>query len=202
MRTIYSIIVLMLITLNLWSQVPQQFSYQAVLRDDKGRILDDKKVSVRISMLKGKENGDLVYQEYHHTITNVNGLITLQIGRGDEISGDFSKIDWSSGPFYLKTEVSTTGSNKYDLYGTSQLLSVPYALYAANSQPGSKGAKGDQGDGLINGTKNNQLLYWNGSNWVILNPGTHGQTLTWCDAGLIWTSDGNCSSTTPPTTGN
>ncbi len=146
MRTFYSIIVLMLITLNLWSQVPQQFSYQAVLRDEKGRILENTKVSVRISMLKGTESGDILYQELHETNTNTNGLITLQVGVGKKEIGEFSKIDWSAGPYFLKTETDPSGGTNYVLVGTTQLLSVPYALYAANSQPGPKGDKGEQGD--------------------------------------------------------
>ena len=145
MKKIYTTLVLLLLTVNLWSQVPQQFSYQAVVRDENGQILKNQKISIRIAVLKDTTNGIVVYQETHQAFSNENGLISLQIGAGKPMNGNFSKIDWATGVYYLRSEIDLKGGTNYTIEGTSQLLSVPYALYAANTSKGGKGDKGDTG---------------------------------------------------------
>jgi uncharacterized protein (TIGR02145 family) len=145
MKKIYTTLVLLLLTVNLWGQVPQQFSYQAVVRDENGQILKNQKISIRIAVLKDTTNGIVVYQETHQAFSNENGLISLQIGAGKPMNGNFSKIDWATGVYYLRSEIDLKGGTNYTIEGTSQLLSVPYALYAANTSKGGKGDKGDTG---------------------------------------------------------
>ena len=145
MKKTYTTLVLLLLTVNLWSQVPQQFSYQAVVRDENGQILKNEKISVRITLLKDSTSGATVYQEKHEPTTDANGLFTIQIGASKLNAGDFSKIDWSTGIYYILSEIDLKGGSNYTIAGTSQLLSVPYAFYAANSSPGAKGEKGDAG---------------------------------------------------------
>ena len=48
------------------------------------------------------------------------------------VSGDFTTIDWSADTYFIKIEMDMIGGTTYEDYGTSQLLSVPYAL-SANS---------------------------------------------------------------------
>ena len=145
MKTLYTTLVLLLLTVNLWGQVPQQFSYQAVVRDENGQILKNEKISVRITLLKDSTSGETVYQEKHEPSTDTNGLFTIQIGTSKLYAGDFSKIDWSTGIYYILSEIDLKGGSNYSIHGTSQLLSVPYALYAGNSAKGEKGDKGDTG---------------------------------------------------------
>ena len=145
MKTLYTTLVLLLLTVNLWGQVPQQFSYQAVVRDENGQILKNEKISVRITLLKDSTSGETVYQEKHEPSTDTNGLFTIQIGASKLYAGDFSKIDWSTGIYYILSEIDLKGGSNYSIRGTSQLLSVPYALYAGNSAKGEKGDKGDTG---------------------------------------------------------
>jgi uncharacterized protein (TIGR02145 family) len=78
-------------------------------------------------------------------MTNTNGLVSIAIGTGSKVDGDFTAIDWSKAPYFVKTETDVTGGSNYSLTGVSQLMSVPYALYAANSQPGPKGEPGAVG---------------------------------------------------------
>jgi hypothetical protein len=85
---------------------------------------------MRISILKGSSGGTMVYSETQTPITNENGLVTTEFGSGT----DFITIDWANGPYFLKTETDPTGGNNYTITGTTQLLSVPYALHAKTAE--------------------------------------------------------------------
>jgi len=107
-------------------------SYQAVIRDAGNHLVPDQNIGMRVSILKGSVSGTEVYKEIHNPNpkTNGNGLVTIEIGNGIPIKETFSSINWASGPFFVKTEIDPTGGTSYSITGTSQLLSVPYALYA------------------------------------------------------------------------
>jgi uncharacterized protein (TIGR02145 family) len=145
MKKIYTLIASTFLSASLWAQAPQSFSYQAVVRGTNNELVVNKQVSVKISILQTSENGTPVYVETHTPTANANGLVSIAIGAGTPLNGTFTTIDWSKGLFFVKTEVDPLGTENYSLISTSQLLSVPFALYAANSQPGPKGEKGDQG---------------------------------------------------------
>ncbi len=112
------------------AQSPEKMSYQAVVRNSSNQLVTNHAVGMRISILQGTANGTAVYTETQTPTSNANGLVTLEIGGGSIISGTFVSIDWSNGPYFLKTETDPTGGTNYSITGTSQLLSVPYALYA------------------------------------------------------------------------
>ncbi|MBC8344609.1 MAG: collagen-like protein [Bacteroidetes bacterium] len=103
---------------------------------------------MRISILQGTVSGTAVYVETQAPTTNDNGLVTIEIGAGTVVSGNFSTIDWTNGPYFIKTETDANGGTTYTITGTSQLLSVPYALYAktsGSSIPGPTGVTGAMG---------------------------------------------------------
>lgn len=127
------LIFLLAITAQINAQVPQKMSYQAVIRDANNSLLSLKNISMRISILKGEFEPSAVYIEYQNGKTNLNGLVSLQIGNGNILYGNFSKIDWSKGPYYIFTETDPDGGFNYRINGKSELLSVPYALYASKS---------------------------------------------------------------------
>lgn len=114
-----------------WAQAPQAFNYQAVLRDASGNVKPNAEAEVQIDLLIGTEMGSTIYSEWFSVLTNAFGLINLQIGNGSVISGSFYDINWGEGPYFIR--VSVDG----DEMGTSQLFSVPYALYAANQFSGN-----------------------------------------------------------------
>ena len=118
---------------NVKAQAPQGFKYQAIIRDGGGFVIGNQQIGVRVSILKENPTGTTVYSESHTPTTSNKGLINLVIGNGSVISGIFSDIDWASDDFYVKIEVDMTGGTNYEEMGTSQLLSVPYALYAESS---------------------------------------------------------------------
>ncbi len=115
-----------------YAQTPQAFSYQAVLRNTQSELLVTTTVGIKVSILKDGTDGTVVYTETHQPITNENGLVTLQIGNGTT-SNDFSSIDWGDGIYFVKTEIDIEGGSDYTISSVSQLLSVPYALYAENT---------------------------------------------------------------------
>ena len=116
----------------IFSQSPEKFSYQSVIKNSRGYLLKNQEVGLRISILFNSANGASVYSEEHTALSNDNGLITLTIGEGTT-SDVFSSIDWGNGEYYLKVEVDPEGGINYVMNQTSQLLSVPYALYAGNA---------------------------------------------------------------------
>jgi hypothetical protein len=130
MKKLYIFLAAVLLTANIFGQAPEKMSYQAVIRDSGDNLVSNQRVGMRISILKGSTP---VYVETQTPTTNVNGLVTLEIGAtgtGTVVSGDFSIIDWSAGPYFIQTETDPTGGESYSITGTSQLLSVPYALHA------------------------------------------------------------------------
>lgn len=133
MKKLFTLIVVVLYTQLCFAQAPQGFSYQAIARDNNGNPKANTSVSVKFSILNGSAQGTAVYAETHQTQSNNFGLFTLTIGQGSAITGTFASIDWA-GPKYLKVEIDGLLSN------TTQLLSVPYALYAEKA--GNAGSGG------------------------------------------------------------
>ena len=130
--TFFMLWAFLLLTVNIFAQAPQKFNYQAVIRDDAGNIVPDQTVGIKISILQGAVYGTVVYSETHSPTTNSFGLVTLEIG-GGATSDDFGAIDWGGDPYFLKVEMDATGGTTYTEMGTTQLLSVPYALFAENA---------------------------------------------------------------------
>lgn len=118
------------ISTSVLAQSPDKFSYQAVVRNSGGLLVQNSNVGLRISVLQGSAGGSAVYAETHVVSTNANGLASLEIGGGTPVSGTFTTINWSAGPYFLKTEIDPAGGTSYTISGASQLLSVPYALHA------------------------------------------------------------------------
>ncbi|MDG1766750.1 MAG: hypothetical protein P8H98_08150 [Flavobacteriales bacterium] len=136
------------LSLFTFAQTPQKISYQAVVRDADNQLVSNSNVGVRLSIIAQSIDGMPVYIETHDGQTNDNGLLTLLMGDGDVEEGVFEEIDWSEGPFFIKTEMDPNGGVDYSIEASSQLLSVPYALYAetsGSSIPGPQGIQGDTG---------------------------------------------------------
>ena len=133
MKKAFLFLSIILIAASGWAQSPDKMSYQAVVRDSKGELVMNQPVGIRISIIQGTVNGNIVYSELQSPTTNENGLVTLEIGTG--VTGnDFASIDWAQGPYFIKTEIDPTGGTSYTITGTNQLLSVPYALYAETAE--------------------------------------------------------------------
>lgn len=134
MKNIYTLVITCLLSISAFAQAPEKMSYQAVVRDAANNLVASSSVGMQISILQGSPSGTAVYVETQTPTSNTNGLVTIEIGGGTLVSGDFSTIDWANGPYYIQTETDPTGSTSYTISGTSQLLSVPYALHAETAQ--------------------------------------------------------------------
>ena len=115
------------------AQAPKKFNYQAVVRNSSGVVVGNQRVSMRFSLRNGGVAGGIVYQEVDTGTTNQFGLIVVVIGGGNVIHGNMDTIDWSFGDYYLQIETDITGGTNYLNMGTTQLLSVPFALYARSA---------------------------------------------------------------------
>ena len=129
-KSLLFLFVLMLSVAALFAQAPQKMSYQAVVRNANNTLVTNQNVSAKISILQGSINGTPVYVETHYATTNINGLLTIEVGNGTVVSGSMATVNWANGPFFLKSEIDPNGGINYSIEGTQQLMSVPYALYA------------------------------------------------------------------------
>jgi hypothetical protein len=189
--------------------VPHGFSYQMVVRDPaSGTVLANQTVKLFFSIRSGALNGPSVYSETQTVSTNEFGLINLVIGQGTVVSGDFSTINWGGGAKFLDVLAESTPGAGFDEVATTQLMSVPYALYAENvANPGSGGGNDNWGAQTAqtnttltgNGTGGNplgiaqqganpgQVLKWNGITWIpgddITATGNNGGTVTQINTG-------------------
>lgn len=142
MKRIFIIIASILLTATILAQSPQKMSYQAVIRDALSHLVTTQ-VGMQISILQGSVTGTPVYVETQTPTPNINGLVTIEIGGGTLVSGNFSTINWAGGPYFIKTETDPAGGTNYTITGTSQLLSVPFALYAKTAENGFSGNYND-----------------------------------------------------------
>jgi uncharacterized protein (TIGR02145 family) len=163
---------------GIFAQAPQAFKYQAVARDLNGNPVMNQNVSVKIVILAGSTSGTMVYSELHSTATNSLGLFNLEIGNPIQVlSGSFAAIDWGAATHFLKLEIDPSGGSNFQLMGISQLLSVPYALFAENT------ANNDDADA----DPSNELQ-------TIIKD---GQTVTLSDGGGSFTDETNDADSNP-----
>jgi uncharacterized protein (TIGR02145 family) len=134
MKRIITIAAALLMTVSVWAQSPEKMSYQAVVRDASNSLITTQVVGMQISILQGGATGTSVYVETQTPSTNANGLVSLEIGTGTLVSGDFTTIDWANGPYFIKTETDPTGGTAYSIAGTNELMSVPYALHSKTAE--------------------------------------------------------------------
>lgn len=161
------------------AQAPDLMSFQAVMRDANSNLVTNQNVGVQVSVIQGSLSGLAVYIERHTPTTNDNGLATLEIGAGTPVTGDFSTIDWSMGPFFLKSEVDLSGGSSYTIAGTSQLLSVPYALYAQTAEAANE-TDPVFGSSVAQGINSQDTMDWNNDlvDDADADPANELQTLT------------------------
>jgi hypothetical protein len=161
-----------------FAQSPQKMSYQAVIRNGSNQLVTNTIVGMQINILQDSASGIAVYTETQAPTTNANGLVTIEIGSGT----GFDIINWAEGPYFLKTETDPTGGTNYTITGTSQLLSVPYAMHAKTAENGFSGIYKDlidkpttiAGYGITDfdftDAATNDLLKFNGTKWVKFSP--------------------------------
>ena len=116
------------------AQSPEKMSYQAVIRNSSDQLVTKHAVGMQISILQDAADGASVYTETQTPTTNANGLVSIEIGAGTIVSGDFASIDWAAATYFIKTETDPEGGTDYTITGVSQLLSVPYALHAKTAE--------------------------------------------------------------------
>ncbi len=135
MRKLFSILVPMaigiLLTATVWAQSPEKISYQAVIRNSSDVLVTNTQIGMEINIRQGTPSGTVAYTETQTPITNVNGLVSIEIGGGT----GFNTIDWSAGPYFIETKTAVVPPlTTYTITGTSQLLSVPYALHSKTAE--------------------------------------------------------------------
>ncbi|MEN8121837.1 MAG: hypothetical protein ABFS35_15915, partial [Bacteroidota bacterium] len=158
-RFITVIIILGCISGVTFGQVPNQIQYQAVIRDGSGTLITDKLVAIKISILRGSNSGTPVYSEEFNKATSEYGIVSLNIG-GDS---NFSNINWSNNIYYLRVDIDIDNGDSYQFMGSSQIMTVPYALQALNVT--------NKDDADANPSNELQTISKNGNNIILSNGG-------------------------------
>ena len=141
-------LLMLLLCLNEFAQAPQGINYQAVVRDASGHtVAAGTMVSIRFTIHNGSAGGQQVFQEIDTPTTNQFGLVTVVIGNIQSLAA----INWGNGAKFLQVELDPAGGSNLTDMGTTQLMSVPYALFAGNAANGTTGATGATGQNGLNG---------------------------------------------------
>ena len=160
-RSLLLLCLLVLGYTGLYAQAPQGINYQAVVRGNTGNLQINKTLGVRLSIEDGT---NVVYQELHNTTSNGFGLVELVIGKGTPLTGTFNTVPWSQGPYFLKVEIDD-GTGFQNL-GTTELVSVPFSLYAESASTVENITLTDLDDVANQAPIIGQVLKWDGSSWV------------------------------------
>ena len=134
MKLTLTILLFVTVTLSIFAQAPEKMSYQAIIRSKANSLVTNSNISLKIIVHQSTTTGTKVYEETHLVMTNNNGLVSLEIGTGNIITGNFSAIAWDKGPYFIETQVDAAGGTNYNIIGITQLLSVPYALHAKTAE--------------------------------------------------------------------
>jgi hypothetical protein len=159
---------------TVFAQAPQAFSYQAIANNANGTPVVNGSVKVRISILDNTATGAVLYTETHTKTTNAQGLFNLNIGQGTVTTGTFAGINWAVNSKFVKVELDPAGGTNYTTVGTSQLQSVPYALYADKVNPANVTnsiSTTGQGKSTVIYTNSNAYAFYqygtaNSGNWL------------------------------------
>ncbi|MBL0138244.1 MAG: hypothetical protein IPP86_06900 [Bacteroidetes bacterium] len=138
-----------------YSQAPLAIPYQAVARDNSGNLISNQAISLRFSLHEGSAGGSISYKEFHSTTTNALGLFSVNFGQGTPLTGTISSVNWATSAKFLQVEMDVSGGTNYINMGTTQMMSVPYALLAGKSSD------------LTSGISNGNTLRWNGTAWIV-----------------------------------
>ncbi len=142
-----------LLQFNVRATEPQKMIYKGYVADGYDNLLNNKTITVKISIVHKAENGKIVYVESHRPTTKNNGSFTVTIGEGTVLQGAFSAIQWRDAPFYLKTEIDIKGGTMYHIASMQPILSISSAIYMKSSST------------LPENTMAGKTLYWNGKSW-------------------------------------
>ena len=178
-RCMMTLLWILLMTGYCIGQAPDGINYQAIVRDSNGDIVADQAVGVEVKILQGSTSGTEVYSETHTDTTNAYGLVTFQIGGGTVMGmDDFTSIDWSMGPYYVQIGTDPIGGTDYSqIQGASQLLSVPYALYANASDSSRTSMMADTVKNEADGDPTNEKISMMGISGDSLSITEGGMTL-------------------------
>jgi uncharacterized protein (TIGR02145 family) len=174
-RTTFSIFLFLLLGTAAIAQPPLNFNYQAVIRNESGQVLPSEAVTIKIAILKGTAQGTEVFSEIHNTQTNEFGLVNLKVGSVNSLSG----IQWGGNDYFIEISVNNV------IMGTSQLLSVPFALHSLTSADAFSGDYNDLTNTpdltpfvSVENPQNGDLLVYTTQGWTRIPLGQEGQALS------------------------
>jgi len=134
MKRLFTSILFLFFVANVFSQAPNAFKFQTMIRDVSGEVLPLQDLTLKFLIHINTPDGEVIYEEQHLVATNSVGLVNVNIGNGEVLTGLFNEINWASGSYFLEEQIDIGNTGQFQVFGTVQLLSVPYALHSNKSQ--------------------------------------------------------------------
>jgi len=158
---------------TVFSQAPQAFKFQTIIRDASGEVIPLQDLTLKFLIHVDVPEGEVIYSEQHLVTTNASGLVSVDIGLGEVLSGSFTDIVWGDGEYFLEELIDIGNTGEFQVFGTVQLLSVPYALHANTAGNGIQSMTTEERDAIesphvgmqIFNITTNCLNYFNGTDW-------------------------------------
>ncbi len=144
-----TLLVVLAIVLQVMGQSPRKFSYQAVVRNADGTIIANQEVDIKVSLLVSGSDESALYTEVHTLTTTPQGVVNMVVGNGTEPTGSLDDIPWADGNIDIQIDIKMDEAAEFVTMGTTRILAVPYALYAATGTPGPQGPQGEPGISLL-----------------------------------------------------
>jgi len=124
------------------AQSPNLMNYQGVARNAVGNVIPNQQIALRLSILSGSASGSVVYSETRTVFTNAFGLFNVVVGSPGTLAqtGTIAGINWTGFPSggaskFLQVEIDPQGGSNFTNVGSTQMVSVPYALNAGAAAP-------------------------------------------------------------------
>ncbi len=114
--------------------VTKGFNYQAALRDQSGNLMEDKSISLLLTIRENGPQGSVAYIESHRVTTNRFGMVNLEVGSGQDPEGSLHGINWSANDVWMEIALAKEGESNYKVVGNSKITGVPYAMYAGQAE--------------------------------------------------------------------
>ncbi len=131
MKRNYLITVLFLLVISwAFAQTAQKnfINYQGVARDATQEVLVNTNLTLGVALNFGAPDAARAYEEIHTLTTDANGVFNIQIGSGNNVSGDYTTLPWGDSAAFISVSIDGTP------VGTTEIMAVPYAISSGDGQ--------------------------------------------------------------------
>ncbi len=133
MKQLFLSFIFLFLASGVGAQVPGVFSFQGVAKNANGQPLAaGTSIKVRFTVRENDPVGSVALTDTHSPTVSQGGIFNLLVGNGNLVGTSIYALDWGTKKYYLQVELAADGIN-YSGMGTTQFVSVPYALHSSEA---------------------------------------------------------------------